>query len=71
MATREFDGIIRELVTVDADGLVSLNSIVSGSRLGDTQSRSGTLPTLTSEPVITNDPTGIGELILAADEPGR
>ena len=70
MATRRFDGIIRELVTVDTDGL-SLNSIVSGSRLGDTQSRSGTLPTITSEPVITNDPKGIGELILAADEPGR
>ena len=43
VVSRGFDGIIRELVTVNASGLVSLNSIVSAPELGDKQSRSETL----------------------------
>jgi unsaturated rhamnogalacturonyl hydrolase len=70
-ATRGFDGIIRELVTVDARGLVSLNGIVSVSGLGGKQNRSGTFAYYMSEPVVSNDPKGVGALLLAADELNR
>jgi len=68
VAKRGFDGIIRELVTVDDKGLVSVNGIVSVSGLGGPQDRSGTFAYYMSEPVVTNDPKGVGALILAADE---
>ena len=70
-ATRGFDGIIRELVTVDASGMVSLNGIVAVSGLGGPQNRSGTYAYYMSEPVVSNDPKGVGALILAAEELGR
>jgi unsaturated rhamnogalacturonyl hydrolase len=71
IASRGFDGIIRELVTVDANGLVSLNGIVSVSGLGGKQNRNGTFAYYMSEPVVSNDPKGVGPLILAAEELGR
>jgi unsaturated rhamnogalacturonyl hydrolase len=71
VATRGFDGIIRELVTTDSHGLVSLNGIVSVSGLGGKQNRSGTYAYYMSEPVVSNDPKGVGALILAAEELGR
>ncbi|MDB4916264.1 MAG: glycosyl hydrolase family 88 [Gemmatimonadetes bacterium] len=70
-ATRGFDGIIRELVTVDARGMVSLNGIVSVSGLGGAQKRSGTYAYYMSEPVVSNDHKGVGPLIMAAEELGR
>jgi unsaturated rhamnogalacturonyl hydrolase len=70
-ATRGFDGIIRELVTVDDKGLVSLNGIVSVSGLGGKGNRNGTFAYYMSEPVVSNDPKGVGPLILAAEELGR
>ncbi len=71
IASRGFDGIIRELVTVDANGLVSLHGIVSVSGLGGKQNRNGTFAYYMSEPVVSNDPKGVGPLILAAEELGR
>ena len=70
-ANRGFDGLVRELVTVDASGLVSLNGIVSVSGLGGPNSRSGTYAYYMSEPVVSNDPKGVGAFILAAEELGR
>jgi unsaturated rhamnogalacturonyl hydrolase len=70
-AQRGFDGIIRDLVTVDANGLVSLNRVVSVSGLGGKQNRSGTFAYYMSEPVVSNDPKGVGSFILAAEELGR
>ena len=70
-ATRGFDGIIRELVTVDGSGMVSLNGIVSVSGLGGPQNRNGSYAYYMSEPVVSNDPKGVGALILAAEELGR
>jgi unsaturated rhamnogalacturonyl hydrolase len=71
VASRGFDGIIRELVTVDASGLVSLNGIVSVSGLGGKQNRNGTYAYYMSEPVVSNDHKGVGPLIMAAEELGR
>jgi unsaturated rhamnogalacturonyl hydrolase len=71
IATRGFDGIVRDMITVDAQGLVSLNKVVSVSGLGGKQKRSGTFEYYVSEPVVSNDPKGVGAFILAAHELGR
>jgi unsaturated rhamnogalacturonyl hydrolase len=71
VANRGFDGLIKELVTVDPTGLVSLNGIVSVSGLGGKGNRSGTYAYYMSEPVVSNDPKGVGAFILAAEELGR
>jgi unsaturated rhamnogalacturonyl hydrolase len=70
-ATRGFDGIVHELIAVSPDGLVSLNGVVAVSGLGGKQRRSGTYEYYVSEPVVTNDPKGVGAFILAAEELGR
>ena len=70
-AERGFDGLIREFVSVDSTGVVSLKGIVSVSGLGGPQNRSGTFAYYMSEPVVSNDPKGVGAFILAADELGR
>jgi unsaturated rhamnogalacturonyl hydrolase len=71
IATRGFDGIVRELVSVDARGAVSLNGIVAVSGLGGKQQRNGTYEYYVSEPVVSNDPKGVGAFLLAAEELGR
>jgi unsaturated rhamnogalacturonyl hydrolase len=71
VASRGFDGIVRDLVTVDAQGLVSLNRVVAVSGLGGKQKRSGTFEYYISEPVVSNDPKGVGAFILAAEELSR
>ena len=67
-ANRGFDGIIRELVTVDDKGVASLNRIVSVSGLGGKDNRNGTYAYYMSEPIVSNDHKGVGAFILAADE---
>lgn len=71
VASRGFDGIVREMITVDAQGLVSIGKVVAVSGLGGKQKRSGTFEYYVSEPVVTNDPKGVGAFILAAEELGR
>lgn len=71
IALRGFEGIIRDLVTVDASGLVSLNGIVSVSGLGGQGNRNGTFAYYMSEPVVSNDFKGVGPLMMAAHELGR
>jgi unsaturated rhamnogalacturonyl hydrolase len=70
-ATRGFDGIVRDLITVDAQGMVSLNKVVAVSGLGGKQKRSGTFEYYVGEPVVSNDPKGVGAFLLAAEELGR
>ena len=71
VASRGFDGIVRDMITVDSQGLVSLNKVVSVSGLGGKQKRSGTFEYYISEPVVSNDLKGVGAFILAAEELGR
>jgi unsaturated rhamnogalacturonyl hydrolase len=71
IARRGFDGIVRDLITVDPQGLVSLHGVVSVSGLGGKQKRSGTFDYYVGEPVVSNDPKGVGAFILAAEELGR
>jgi unsaturated rhamnogalacturonyl hydrolase len=71
VARRGYDGIVRNLVTVDADGLVSLNGVCQVAGLGGRQNRSGTYAYYISEPVVANDYKGVGPFILASVELGR
>ena len=71
IAERGFDGLVRHLITVGADGLVSLNGICQVAGLGGKQQRDGSFRYYISEPVVTNDHKGVGAFILAAVELGR
>jgi unsaturated rhamnogalacturonyl hydrolase len=71
VAERGFDGLVRHLVSVGADGLVSLNGICQVAGLGGKQQRDGSFRYYVSEPVVANDHKGVGAFLLAAVELGR
>jgi unsaturated rhamnogalacturonyl hydrolase len=70
-ANRAFDGMLREFVTEDKDGLVSINGICKVAGLGGDPPRDGSYSYYVSEPVVSNDYKGVGAFILAAQELGR
>jgi unsaturated rhamnogalacturonyl hydrolase len=71
LATRAFDGILRQFVSTDADGLVSIRGICKVAGLGGTPPRDGTYEYYVSEPVVSDDYKGVGAFMLAAIELGR
>ncbi len=60
------DGIFANYVSTDENGLLSLNNCCAVAGLSDT--RDGSYEYYLSEPVIANDPKGIGPLFLALKE---
>lgn len=76
VATRGFDGLVRELVKTGPDGLPSLTSICQVAGLGgnlrkDGSYRDGTFAYYVSEPIVADDYKGVGPFIMAAHELGR
>ena len=71
LATRAFDGMLREFVSTDADGLVSIRGICKVAGLGGNPPRDGTYEYYVSEPVVSDDYKGVGAFMLAAIELGR
>jgi unsaturated rhamnogalacturonyl hydrolase len=71
LANRGFDGLVNHLVSVDADGLVSLNGICKVAGLGGKERRDGSYQYYVSEPTVANDYKGVGAFIVAAVELGR
>lgn len=67
-AKKGYDGIIREFIEVDANGQTNLKGTVSVSGLGGKPYRDGSFDYYMSEPVIVNDPKGMGAFILASVE---
>jgi unsaturated rhamnogalacturonyl hydrolase len=67
VARRGFEGLIDQFIT-EEDGLVSINRIVSVGGLGGDNDRDGSFAYYLSEPVISNDPKGVGPFILASLE---
>lgn len=65
-ALKALEGIRQFHMSVDAEGLVSLNDVCSVAGLSD--SRNGSYEYYLSEPVRVNDPKGIGPLLLALGE---
>jgi len=62
-----FDGIIKTFVT-ENNGQVNLNKVCQVAGLGGNPYRDGSFAYYIGEPVVTNDPKGIGAFILAAAE---
>jgi unsaturated rhamnogalacturonyl hydrolase len=67
-AKKGFDGIIKEFIEVDAGGQVNLKGTVSVSGLGGNPYRDGSFEYYMGEPVIVNDPKGMGAFIKCANE---
>ena len=71
LATRAFDGLIKQFVTTDEDGLVSIRGICKVAGLGGDPPRDGSYEYYVSEPVVSDDYKGVGAFMLAAVELGR
>ena len=67
-AKKGYDGIIKDFIEVDANGQTNLKGTVSVSGLGGKPYRDGSFEYYMSEPVVVNDPKGIGAFILASVE---
>jgi len=63
-----YDGLIKEFIVKGEDGHYHLNGTVMVSGLGGNPYRDGTYNYYISEPVIQDDPKGMGAFILAANE---
>ncbi len=68
VAEKGYRGILREFVKTDASGQLNLEGTVSVAGLGGNPYRDGSYEYYLSEKVVTNDPKGIGALLLAATE---
>lgn len=67
-AKKGYDGIVKEFIEVDANGQTNLKGTVSVSGLGGKPYRDGSFEYYMSEPVVVNDPKGMGAFILASTE---
>jgi len=68
IANSAFDGIIKELITVDENGLVTMHNICGGCGLGGNPYRDGSYDYYINEKRIDNDTKGVGPFIMAALE---
>ncbi|MBK9938353.1 MAG: glycoside hydrolase family 88 protein [Chitinophagaceae bacterium] len=67
-ARQAYRGIIKEFIETDANGQVNLKGTVAVSGLGGNPYRDGSFEYYMSEPVIVNDPKGMGAFIKCAAE---
>jgi unsaturated rhamnogalacturonyl hydrolase len=63
-----YDGMLKEFIKTDANGQANLHGTVSVSGLGGNPYRDGSYEYYLSEPVVVNDPKGIGAFLLASNE---
>ena len=68
VARQGFDGILAEFVTVDEQGLVTLDGICAVAGLGGKPYRDGSFEYYIGEPVIANEYKGVGPFIMASLE---
>jgi len=71
VARRGYEGILKQFVEVDEQGLVNLNGICSVGGLGGTPYRDGSFAYYVSEEVVSNEYKGVGAFILASVEMER
>jgi unsaturated rhamnogalacturonyl hydrolase len=71
IAESAFDGILKELVTVDENGLVTIRNICGGCGLGGNPYRDGSYEYYVNEKRFDNDTKGVAPFILAAIELDR
>jgi unsaturated rhamnogalacturonyl hydrolase len=68
VARQGFDGIVRDLISVDPQGLVTLERVCAVAGLGGNPYRDGSYDYYVGERVAANDYKGVGPFILAALE---
>ena len=71
IANSAFDGIIKELITVDEKGLVTMKNICGGCGLGGNPYRDGSYEYYVNEKRVDNDSKGVAPFIMAALELDR
>ncbi len=71
VANKAFDGIIKELITVDENGLLTMHDICGGCGLGGNPYRDGSYEYYINEKRVDNDTKGVAPFILAAIELDR
>ena len=71
IAHSAFDGILKELITVDNNGLITMHNICGGCGLGGNPYRDGSYEYYVNEKRIDNDTKGIAPFIMAAIELDR
>ena len=67
-AKKGYEGIIKQFIKADANGLTALDGTVSVSGLGGEPYRDGSYEYYMSEKVVTNDPKGMGAFLLMSNE---
>jgi unsaturated rhamnogalacturonyl hydrolase len=68
VARKGYQGIQEQFVKTDAQGQVNLEGTVGVAGLGGNPYRDGSYQYYLSEKVVTNDPKGIGALLVASSE---
>ncbi len=68
IAKKGYNGILKNLITVEKNGTVNLNKNCAVAGLGGTPYRSGTYDYYVNEEIRSNDPKGTGPFILASLE---
>jgi unsaturated rhamnogalacturonyl hydrolase len=71
IANETFDGMVKEFMTFDEQGLPTMHSICGGCGLGGTPYRDGSFEYYINEKIVDNDTKGVGPFILAALELNR
>ena len=66
--TKAYTGIVKQFIKKEENGQVDLHGTVSVSGLGGSPYRDGSFAYYVSEPVVVNDPKGMGAFILAGNE---
>ncbi len=64
IARKAYDGVLKEFIKVDENGMVSLTKVCSVAGLGGKPYRDGTFEYYISEPQRDNDPKGVGPFIM-------
>ena len=63
-----FKGLVDEFILETKEGYINLNKICFVAGLGGKDNRDGSFTYYISEPIVTNEPKGLGPFILAAAE---
>jgi unsaturated rhamnogalacturonyl hydrolase len=71
IANSAFDGIIKELITVDKEGTITMHNICGGCGLGGNPYRDGSYEYYVNEKRIDNDTKGVAPFIMSAIELDR
>jgi unsaturated rhamnogalacturonyl hydrolase len=63
-----FRGLVDEFILETKEGLINLNKVCYVAGLGGKDKRDGSFAYYISEPIVSNEPKGLGPFILAAVE---